>query len=167
MENKEIWKNIPGYENHYQASNLGRIKSIKKDKNLIRKLSLDGGGYQILSLCINGKCLTKKVHRLVLESFLGSNELHVNHKNSIRIDNRLINLEYCTIAENNKHSIAIGNKDCNGENSGKAILTNEKAIKIRELYAFGGITQLTLSKMYNISRDNVGYVIRRKTWKHI
>lgn len=99
----EIWKDIPGFEGYYQVSNLGRIKSFKQFKQgKILKPIKGNCGYLQITLDRN-LGLNKRVHRLVLESFLGKSENLINHINGDKLDNRLINLEYCTSVENMRH----------------------------------------------------------------
>ena len=108
----EEWRDIKGYENYYQISNYGRVRSLERTitcKNGINKKycarilkpSVDRVGY--LFKCINGKCY--KIHRLVAfafpeicgEYFEGA---EVNHKNAIKTDNRAENLEWITHKQN-------------------------------------------------------------------
>lgn len=98
MEN-EIWKDILGYEGLYQASNLGRIKSIRK--NIILKPCLPNGYVQV-RLSKNGIITNLYVHRLVWEAFNGKipEEMQVNHINEVKNDNRLINLNLMSRTEN-------------------------------------------------------------------
>ena len=99
---KEIWKDIPGYEGIYQASNLGRIRSLKYDKVRILKPGENGRGYCKVNLCLNKVVKSAKVHRLVWEAFNGSipENYQINHLNEIKSDNRLENLSLCTAKEN-------------------------------------------------------------------
>ena len=100
---KEIWKDVPWYEWNYQVSNLWQVKSLKLWKERILKPSDNSHWYLILHLYKNKKAICKKVHRLVLLWFKWDSKLHCNHKNWDRTDNRLINLEYCTRSENERH----------------------------------------------------------------
>lgn len=113
---KEIWKDIKGYEGYYQVSNLGRVKSLERKywnvvnktystfKEKIMKQSLDTNGYKIISAQKNRRKRTRTVHQLVAEAFLGhipcGMKLVVNHINFIKTDNRVENLEIVTVREN-------------------------------------------------------------------
>lgn len=106
---KEEWKDIPGYEGYYQVSNLGRVKSLnynRENRKQILKQAKDYDGYCLVSLAKNNKHTTAKVHRLVLQAFIGPSNLHINHINKIKEDNRLENLEYCTPKYNTRYSCA-------------------------------------------------------------
>ena len=109
---EEIWKDIKGYENLYQISNLGNVKSLnyrctKKEKLL--KLCKDSDGYLNVNLCKDGKSKTMKVHRLVAEAFLDNpyNLPQVNHINECKTDNRVENLEFC----DNRYNINYGTRN--------------------------------------------------------
>lgn len=112
----EIWKNIPGYEGVYQASNCGRIKSLarKADRKndvqeRILKPSVKKSGYCNVTLQVDKCKKTIGIHRLVLKAFIGEVDLQVNHINSNKSDNRLANLEYVTSRQNAEHR---DNGDC-------------------------------------------------------
>lgn len=113
----ELWKQVKGYEKLYEASSLGRIRTIKRKvlakagalrmvQAKIRKQYKNKKGYRTVQIWKNGKASTKTVHRMVLEAFIPNteNKPHVNHINSNREDNRLENLEWVTIEENYAHS---------------------------------------------------------------
>lgn len=107
MKNEEIWKPINGFDNQYWISNLGRVKSIKDPKNeLIMKQNTAIYGYATVSLT-KGKNRTFRVHRLVAQTFIPNpeNKPHVEHINTIRTDNRVENLRWSTVFENNNNPI--------------------------------------------------------------
>jgi hypothetical protein len=110
---KEIWKDIPDYEGIYQASNMGRIRSLNRYvanqpnntserlvKGRVLKTFTAGAGYEYVVLSVNQNKKKVGVHRLVAQAFLGVSELTVNHINENKKDNRIKNLEYCTQKEN-------------------------------------------------------------------
>lgn len=96
-----VWKAVPGYEGIYEVSNYGDVKSLKYDKEKMLKKVLSHS-YLIVSLWIKGKKKNHRVNRLVWEAFNGPipEKMQVNHKNEIKVDNRLCNLELLTPSEN-------------------------------------------------------------------
>lgn len=127
---KEIWKDIPGYEGYYQASTLGRIRSLDRDvfnrgakrhlKRKIRVASPDSDGYLGLLLSKGGVNKSFRVNRLIALTFIPNPEskTEVNHKDLNKRNNRVENLEWCSRKENERHSRAnsvknvIANKRC-------------------------------------------------------
>ena len=98
VSNNEIWKDIKGFENKYQVSNLGRVRSLYFNRIKIRKLILNKNGYYYISLSDRSNnifCKTIKIHRLVAETFLPNpNKLKVvNHIDENKANNVITNLE--------------------------------------------------------------------------
>ena len=124
----EIWKNIKGFEKLYQISSLGRIKSLRY--NIIIKQKLTKTGY--MELCLYNKEKRKyiRVHRLVAEHFLKNtkNKPFVHHINSIRHDNRSINLLFVTPRENNSYTIISGYKPPKNKQTKELPILLEKLI---------------------------------------
>jgi len=115
----EVWKDVLEYEGIYQISNLGRLKSLnyrKTGKEGIRKTKSKGNNYISVILCKGKKeTYTRKcfwLHRLVAIAFItnSENKPAVNHKNGIKNDNRLENLEWVTNSENELHAHRTGLK---------------------------------------------------------
>lgn len=109
---EEVWKDVPGYEGLYQASNIGRIKSITYRTEHILKPATHRCGY-LWVILTNGKIRkTLYVHRLVCLAFIGNpeNKETVNHKDGVRNNNHVSNLEWATMAENTKHAFAYLNR---------------------------------------------------------
>lgn len=111
--NGEIWKGIKDFEN-YLISSIGNVKSKNykrtgKEKLLIQKEN--NKGYKTVGFSKNGRMYYFTIHRLVADAFLpkiiGKN--CVNHKNGIKTDNKVNNLEWCTHSENMQHSYNVLN----------------------------------------------------------
>ena len=105
----EEWRDIEGYEGIYQVSNLGRVKSLKFNKERILKPRKDTIGYLAVILYKDGKVKRYLVHRLVANAFIpNSNNLEdINHINEIKTDNRLSNLEWMNHKDNVRYSQAV------------------------------------------------------------
>lgn len=115
---EEIFKPIKGYEEFYSVSNLGRIKSndrerlgtegsIRKCKGKILKANPNKSGHLLVNLYdFEGKSKKALVHRLVAEAFIENpnNFSCINHKDENKLNNCVDNLEWCTVAYNNKYS---------------------------------------------------------------
>ncbi len=100
------WKTVQGYEGLYKVSDKGYVKNIRSNRILSTSYS---HGYKIVKLSKNNKLKTFYIHRLVLGTFTGNRrDLQVNHKNGIKTDNSLTNLEWTTRSENIRHAIDTG-----------------------------------------------------------
>lgn len=107
---QEVWKDIRNYENLYQISNLGNVKSIARKgafrKDKVLKCSYNKKGYMYVCLCKNCRRKAYRVHRLVAQAFIPNpeNKPQVNHINGNKKDNSVCNLEWTTNKENSVHA---------------------------------------------------------------
>lgn len=106
---EEVWKPIPYYEGLYEVSNLGRVKSLnynRTGKPQVMSQRIDKGGYCYIKLFNkNHQQKFEKVHRLVALAFIPNPNGYpcVNHKDEIKTNNSVNNLEWCTHHYNNAY----------------------------------------------------------------
>lgn len=120
----ENWRSVVGYEGLYEVSDIGRVRSIDRYVSQINngtitdrlyqgrilKMKKESNGYLSIKLCNQENTKYKKIHRLVAEAFIPNQNKKplINHKNGIKQDNRVSNLEWCTIKENSEHALKTG-----------------------------------------------------------
>ena len=105
---KEEWRNIIGYEQKYQISNIGKVKSLNyhsTKRNGLLRFSKNHRGYFFVRLSKGCKVKTITVHRLVALAFLPNphNYPQINHKDENKLNNRVDNLEWCTASYNQNY----------------------------------------------------------------
>jgi len=109
---KEIWKDIKGYEGLYQVSNYGRVRGLitsqGRRKGILKPYDHDG--YKRINLYKNKKVKKYYVHRLVAQAFISNPNKYpeVNHKDGDKSNNHISNLEWCTSSQNQIHAYKIG-----------------------------------------------------------
>jgi len=103
----EEWKDVSGYEDIYEVSDKGKIRSLDRFDRMGRFHMgherihfIDNFGYPSISLWKDGKRKTKRIHRIEADSFLGESSLHIDHIDGDKTNNNLSNLEYVTNREN-------------------------------------------------------------------
>ena len=117
---QEIWKDVKGFEGFYQVSNLGRVRSLdriavsenrstQKIKGAIKKVKVGKNGYYMVMFYKDSKYKCAYVHRLVAQAFIPNpdNLPQVNHKDEIRTNNCVDNLEWCDSKYNNNYGTKI------------------------------------------------------------
>lgn len=160
----------PGYE----VSNTGKVRSFKKksgglyDEPHMRKPVEDQKGYLRVNLSVNGRMVNRKIHRLVAKYFVPNpeNKPQVNHKDGDKGNNNYSNLQWVTNKENMAHAYATGIRNNIGENNGKAILTEEDVIEIRQLLD-QGVYQKDIAEMFGVKQITISNINTGKNWSHI
>jgi hypothetical protein len=171
---KEEWRDVRISEGLYQISNKGRIKSFQGKNPRILKPRISSYGYHVASLYLNKKPVYIRVHRLVMQEFVGDipEGYQVNHKDANKSNNSVDNLEYCTPSQNIIHSYSLGlQKTKRGANHPRARLTEAqaKALKYDVIpnMKSAGITFKELAKVWGVSDTTLCNIKTERTWKHI
>lgn len=153
---KEIWKDIAGYEGLYQVSNFGRVKSLNYNRTGQARIlkAKTSSPYDQVSLWNKGKMKYATIHRLVAVAFLSQEDgkNYVNHKNGDKRDNRAGNLEWCTCSENAIHSVQVL-RQSPGDYSRKAVICIETGEVFR--------SQVEAAKAYHTSQGAIGNATRK------
>lgn len=182
-----MWKSIPGYEGIYEIDEIGNIRSVGqltrsgfRPRSTPRtvKTYLNMNGYIYAGLMREAVRHVTGVHRLVLLSFVGVPEgrFDAHHKNSIRTDNRLENLEWVSRQNNIKerdlsggtasgirHGMFGKGHKVAGTLNGNAKLTDSIVADIRARVS-AGETHLSVAKRYGVKEPAVWKIANNRSW---
>jgi len=163
----------------YEVSNLGRVRRTKGGRGGCKAghfmaLTPDRKGYRYIHLHFNGKNLTVKAHKLVAEAFIGPRPVghEINHKNGVKGDNRVENLEYVTPSQNSKHRHDVLGYPASpgafkkGERHKNAKLTDQQVIEIKRLLR-EGVRQAEIARRLGVRPPNVSKIANGQRWSHI
>ncbi|MFP7414368.1 NUMOD4 domain-containing protein [Priestia filamentosa] len=175
----EIWKPVKGYEDLYEISHLGRIKSLERrlydskgnflrvQPEIIRTNETKSKRYKQFHLSRNNKRKNVYIHRLVAEHFIDNpfNKPHVNHIDGNKTNNHYTNLEWVTLKENTIHAgesklMEYGSSRYNSK------LNDDSVREIRRLYKEVKSFE-EIARMFGVTRATIKQVIDKKTWKHV
>lgn len=167
----EQWRQVAGWP--YEVSSLGNVRRSGRASGatvgLVLKQHTDQGGYKKILLAKDGgggKWYT--VHRLVLEAFVEPCPVdhNANHRNGVKSDNRVENLEWVTRSENQVHAYETGLQG-RGEDHGRAKLTDEQVRTIRREYKGDWGEQGRIAAEYGVSQNLVSKILRGTIWGHL
>lgn len=165
----ETWKDIPTYEGLYQISNTGKVKSISRwwdiglgRRKLLKERILKHAfttGYPSVALCDKRGQKTTLIHRLMANAFIPNpdNLPQVNHKNGIRHDNRLENLEWVTSQENIQHAYTVLKRTPSRK------ISSDQVIQIRALFKNLGLRMPHLAAMYSVNSTTIHGIVHKNT----
>lgn len=174
----EIWKTIIGHEG-YQVSNLSRFRSVdrfvnhpsggvaKRNGQILKQVN-DKDGYKLVNFKKNQKSNTKRVHRIIAQNFIPNpdNKLQVNHINGIKYDNRIENLEWCTLSENRKHAYRTGLQNSTTRQGVKNNFAKLNEIQVKEILK-SNMPQRLIGLKYGVSQSCISLIKRGVNWKQI
>ena len=177
VTDNEIWMPIIGFENYYQISNLGNLKSLarkcgsgyigvnyKYNMDRIIKPNITNKYYSAI-LYAKGKNKPTLIHRLVLQTFNPTKRknMQVNHKDGNRLNNHINNLEWVTPKENINHAFRTGLCDHRkGENLWNTTLTNQQVYEIKKLYHNNIHTQAELARRFDVGTCCIWHIVHEK-----
>ncbi len=151
----EIWRDVVGFEDAYQVSNMGRVKS----KSRVLKPVYITGGYLAVSL---GRNKQRTIHRLVAAAFFGVSDKMVLHKDGDRQNNIIENLYYGDAFANAADAIRHGTQ-VRGARQHAAKLNDDTVRFIRTSSESGA----TLARRLNVTTACISLIRQRKNWKHV
>ncbi len=149
IDDREIWKDIAGYEGAYQVSNKGRVRSYADNNRFsgrVLALMTDAMGYVVVNLSRK----THKVHRLVANAFIENpnNYPCVNHKDENKTNNNSCNLEWCTYKYNNNYGTR---NERISQNEGRKIIQYD--LDGNEVMRWTSITRA--AEFYGVNRTTI------------
>ena len=167
----EDWKPVVGFEGYYEVSDKGNIRSCDRHvrcsrgekhrpwKGKLLKSNPVARGYLALSLSKEGVVKRKYVHRMVAEAFIENplKKEQVNHKDGVKLNNRVSNLELMTGHENMKHAYD------NGYNNPPKKLTEKDVEEIKGMLN-RGVYQKDIAVLYNVSKSQISNIKRGVSW---
>ncbi len=169
---KPIYKDIPGHPGYRAGSDGslwfgpvgGRLNPSRWER---LEPTRNAAGYDVISTTRDGKESQFRVHRLILEAFVGPcpDGQEACHNNGVRDDNRVCNLRWDTHAGNMADAVKHGTM-ARGSRSPVAKLDGAKVRRIRSMYN-AGRTLAEIAEHFGVDRSVVGRVVNYKTWKHI
>lgn len=164
----EEWRPVVGWEGRYEVSSLGRIR--KCDGQLVGQYCTDQGYTRAR---LSDPRAEIKVHRIVAIAFLENpqGKPSINHIDCDRANNAVENLEWCTQAENIRHSAALGRMRretwLGRHRSPTARLSDQQVIDLRHRYSTGAPSYGDLAREFKLSKRSVGRIISREHYQDV
>ena len=170
-EESEKWLPVKGYEESYEVSNFGRIRRSSDcakslTGNILSQIQVIHG-YLKSHLYKNGFGKLIFNHVLVMNAFIGKKPIGmvINHRDGIKTNNHLRNLEYITQSENIKHAHLLGLKTQKGEKNNASKLKMNDVVEIKKRLTLGHFHK-DIAKDFNVSRQTIGQIKNGLIWEY-
>lgn len=186
---QEVWKLVAGYEDFYEVSNYGRVRSFSrkvktKDKCnvwsvrridgrvLAKTITTNGKGYLTVECCVESKRKRYLIHRLVAYAFIDNhdNKPEINHKDGNPKNNYVDNLEWCTRKENMEHASKAGllPKGLSGPGmQSPASKLNDDDVRQIKIRLRNGESAKVISGKYPVGESAICEIKAGRSWSHI
>lgn len=175
MSQPERWLPIADWEGLYEVSDLGRVRGVDRfvgdryrrlQRGRVVRFAPDKDGYHMVFLYRDGRPHARKVHRLVLQAFVGPADGRCAlHRNDIRNDNRLSNLYWGDALRNHLDSVARGTFKF-GSAHANSKLTESAVRDLRALRKTGASWNF-LARRFGVTTRAIRYAARGQTWRHV
>lgn len=161
----ETWMPIRGFPG-YEVSTFGRVKSLRRRYSVLKKLFVRNYAHVLLYRCNYIKHF--RVHRLVLEVFIGKcpKGCEANHKDGIKTNNRLKNLEWITSSENKAHAFNLGLCSQKGELNNSARL-KEDDVKLIKKLRFHNVKNKEIASYFDVTEGCITEITRKNNWSYV
>lgn len=160
------WRDIPGFEGRYQASDCGQIRGFYRGRWRVMSQYVGKSGYSQIGLWEDGRQKQKTVHSLVAAAFLGhrAEGLVVCHFNGVRADNRAANLRYDTPSANQQDRQRHATH-CQGSANPIAKLCEREVEEIKAKR--GTATYRSIAGAYGVSFATIQKIMSGNGWRHV
>lgn len=159
---------IPGFDKKYLIDKEGDVFSFYKNR-ILSSVEDVKGGHRSLRLTKDKVIKKYSIHYLVMITYVGPRPegYEINHKNGIKWDNRLENLEYVTPSENILHAYRTGlKKPIRGEQHHASKLKKEDIPVIKRLAETTDMTQGEIGKLFGVTNGEISNIIRGTSWSY-
>jgi hypothetical protein len=180
----ELWRDVPGWEDLYSVSDLGRVRSkdrvtlardphgnpgLRRYRGRVLRANRAANDYPRVRLCRQGEATDAYVHDLVAAAFIGPKPhgLQVCHGDGNPANNAARNLRYGTPRENCADMVRHGRAGKTRGSQVPAAKLNERDIPRIRMLAAGGASQRAIGLAFDVSHNRVGEILRNKAWKHV
>jgi hypothetical protein len=166
----EDWKEIKGFEDIYEISNFGNVKRVKTQ--MLLKPRKHTNNYLRVCLCKDGTRKDFFIHRLVATAFIDNalNKMDVNHIDGNKTNNNVINLEWATRSENQKHAFATGlNRISEEHKKANAIFNSKQVVDLQTGFFFDSLKEacIVTNRSYTTAKKHIKHNSKIQRFQYV